>query len=285
MLFLGLLLAGLGIAAIADFGGSDDSDSDDGGNTPDEVTTSDIITDGEPGVMYEGTAGDDEIYATTGSDLAAGEDGNDVIRGRAGPDVLMGGEGDDSLFGQTGQDRVMGDSGDDEVHGGAGEDTMMGGSGNDTLYGGPGDDELVGADITNRDWELGDWHAEITPSSGHEFQAPEADEANVLYGGDGNDSLLLGEGDTAFGGSGNDEFEVGSWVEDEENVPVVQDFNAAEDILCVQYLEGTEEPSITLGSDGEETLVYADGQLVLRVLGETGTLEASDVCVASISFS
>lgn len=282
MLFLGLLLAGLGIAAIADFGGSDDGDET--GNT-DEVTTSDIITDGELGVMYDGTDGADEIYATSGSDLAAGEDGNDSLRGREGSDTLMGGAGNDSLFGQDGQDRVFGDRGNDEVHGGSGDDTMMGGSGNDTLYGGPGDDELVGADITNRDWELGDWHSEIATSSDLEYQPPEEDEENVLYGGDGNDSLLLGEGDIAYGGSGNDEFDVGSWVQDEDNVPVVQDFNAAEDVLCVHYLEGTEEPSITLGTEGDETLVYADGQLMLRVLGETGALEASDVCVASISFS
>ncbi len=283
MLFLGLLLAGLGLAVLADSGGSDDGETN--ADNADEVTTSDIITDGELGVMYEGTDGADEIYASSGSDLVAGEDGDDSLRGREGTDTLMGGEGNDSLFGQTGQDRVFGDSGNDEVHGGSGADTMMGGSGNDTLYGGPGDDQLVGADITNRDWELGDWHSEIAPSSDLEYQAPEEDEANVLYGGDGNDSLLLGEGDTAYGGSGNDEFEVGSWVEDEENVPVVQDFNVAEDVLCVHYLEGTEEPSITLGTDGDETLVYADGQLVLRVLGETGALEASDVCVASISFS
>lgn len=282
MLFLGLLMAGLGIAAFADLGGSDDAE--DTGIT-DEVTTSDIITDGVTGVMYEGTDGADEIYATSGSDLATGEGGDDSLRGRGGSDILMGGEGDDSLYGQKGGDGVFGDSGNDEIHGGGGDDYLMGGGGDDTLYGGPGDDDLVGADITNRDWELGDWHNEIEPSSDLEYQPPEEEEANVLYGGDGNDSLLLGEGDIAYGGNGNDEFEVGSWVQEEENVPVVQDFNATDDVLCVHYLEGTEEPSITLGSDGDETLVYADGQLMLRVLGETGTLNASDVCVASISFS
>lgn len=117
MMFLGLLLAGLGIAAFADFGGSDDNDEStaEPGVDNDEVTTSDIITDGELGVMFEGTDGADEIYATNGSDLAAGEEGDDSLRGRAGSDTLMGGEGNDSPYGQAGQDRVFGDSGDDEV--------------------------------------------------------------------------------------------------------------------------------------------------------------------------
>ncbi|WP_294228048.1 calcium-binding protein [uncultured Shimia sp.] len=299
MMFLGLLLAGLGIAAFADFGGSDDTESDEGndantntddeinttGGVNDEVTSRSITRDGEVGLMLEGSDSDNEIYATNGPDILSGEDGDDSLRGRDGQDYLLGGDGEDSLYGQTADDLLHGGSGDDELHGGSGNDTLFGAGGDDALYGGPGNDELVGADIFNRDLEIADRYTPEDPSSPLALATPTEEEANLLDGGEGDDCILMGEGDTATGGAGNDHFEVGYWVEDEDNVPRITDFNEAEDVIEVHYLAGDPEPAITLGIEGDETLVYADGQLVVRVQGDSDSLTASDVQLAEITVS
>ncbi|SMP10814.1 calcium-binding protein [Shimia sagamensis] len=297
MMFLGLLLAGLGIAAIADFGGSDDGDSDDGngvntnndlntnGGINDEITSRSITRDGEVGLMLEGSDNDNEIYATNGPDILSGEDGDDSLRGRDGQDYLLGGDGADSLYGQSSDDVLHGGAGDDELHGGSGNDTLFGAGGDDALYGGPGNDELVGTDIFNRDLEIADRYTPEDPSTPLAVVTPTQAEANLLDGGDGDDCLLVGEGDTATGGAGHDHFEVGYWVEDEDNVPVVTDFNEAEDVIEVHYLAGDPEPTITLETESDETMVYADGQLVLRVQGDSDTLTTDDVQLAEITVS
>lgn len=286
MMFLGLLLAGLGIAAFTGLGGSDDGDTGGNGDDGDNEVTSRPISHGDDqGLLLEGTDGDDEIFATDGPDILSGNDGDDSLRGRDGIDYILGGDGDDSLFGQSGDDELFGSAGDDEVHGGSGNDTLMGAGGNDSLYGGPGDDDLVGADITNRDMEVADRYTPDEPSSPLAFEAPSESESNLLDGGDGNDCILMGEGDTATGGEGQDHFEVGYWVEDEDNVPLITDFDEEHDIIEVHYQEGDEEPTITLGSEDDQTLVYANGQLVLRVEGDGGPFFASDVQLAEISVS
>ncbi len=278
MLFLGLILAGLGLAAFADFGGSDDSEEGTG-----EVTSRPISRAGEEGLMLEGTDTSEAINGTDGPDILSGEDGDDTLRGQSGVDYILGGDGDDSLFGQGGNDSLFGSEGDDELHGGSGSDTLLGAGGNDSLYGGGGDDELVGADIHNRDMEIADRYTPDAPSSPLAFEAPSEEEANLLDGGAGDDCLLIGEGDTATGGTGSDHFEVGHWVEDESNVPVVTDFNETEDTLWVYYPEGNEPPSITVESENGDSLVYADGKLVVRVEGEVGPYFAEEVRICEFS--
>jgi Ca2+-binding RTX toxin-like protein len=76
---------------------------------------------------FNGTAGDDLAFATTG---------NDTLNGNA---------GDDTLFGQDGTDNL---------NGGAGADTLVGGVGNDTLGGDAGNDTYLfatgaGVDVIN----------------------------------------------------------------------------------------------------------------------------------------
>lgn len=278
MLFLGLLLAGLGVAALAGSGGSGDGD-----DANSEVTSEPINRAGEEGLLLEGTNSADNISGTNGPDILSGENGADRLDGQSGVDYILGGGGDDTLFGQDGNDSLFGSAGNDELRGGAGDDTLLGASGNDSLYGGAGNDELVGADIHNRDLEVADRYSPEEPSSPLVFEEPTDEEANLLDGGDGDDCLLMGEGDTAIGGAGSDHFEVGHWVEDAANVPVVTDFDYAEDTLWVYYLKGTAPPSITLGSEADDTLVYADGQLVVRVQGEVGPTFAEEVVVSEVT--
>lgn len=71
-----------------------------------------------------------------------------------------------------------------------GDYTLLGGSGNDILSGGLGNDVLSGFDLNTS--ALGGMTS--------------ADGADQVFGGEGNDSLLLGHGDVAAGGAGEDSF-------------------------------------------------------------------------------
>ncbi|CUH53532.1 calcium-binding protein [Shimia marina] len=284
MLMLSLLLTGVAVGAMVGAFDSDDSDESTGSPEPSDERTP-IQRDGEVGELISGNDSDEQIFGTNGPDILSGQDGDDSLRGRDGIDFLLGGDGEDSLYGQTGTDELFGGNGDDELHGGRGDDVLYGAAGNDTLYGGPGDDDLVGADITNRDLEIADRHDDRTPSSPLRFEVPTTAEANVLDGGEGDDTLLLGEGDVATGGEGDDDFDVGHWVDDEDNVPLVTDFNEEDDTISVLYPAGETPPTITLGSENNETLVYADGQLVLRVQGDGGPFFASDVVLSAVTLT
>lgn len=138
---------------------------------------------GEDGITFDGTSGDDQILggigfdtidARAGNDTIDGGDGNDRIRGGNGEDLLIGGAGDDGLQADNQGDRAYGGIGDDGVNGQAGDDVLFGNEGNDVLRGLDGDDLLVG--------------------------------------GAGDDEFLRLEGgaDVAIGGAGNDDFD---WTE------------------------------------------------------------------------
>ncbi len=92
---------------------------------------------------------------------------------------------------------------------------------------------------------------------------------------------MLGEGDIGSGGSGNDAFEIGEWVDDENNVPAIIDFNPNDDVLVVRYQDGTPEPTITVNEEDGEHNVYADGRLVVRVESDT-PFSAADVLTYSV---
>ncbi len=117
-----------------------------------------------PGVVVEGTAGDDIIRGTSGDDVIHGNGGDDIICAGAGNDTIDGGAGNDYIEAGNGNDTVTDPSGhnlirlgagddsattgpgDDYISGDAGNDTIAAGRGNDTLDGGSGDDELAGGD-------------------------------------------------------------------------------------------------------------------------------------------
>jgi Ca2+-binding RTX toxin-like protein len=131
-----------------------------------------------------------------------GTNGNDVLDYRAkaigweidalqGNDIVYGTNYDDLLWGREGDDRLHGEDGDDEIWGGEGKDTVTGGRGNDHIQGDAGNYGFAGNYYPN---QLGD--------------------ADILYGGDGDDYIdgqggsdsLSGDAgdDTIMGGNGND---------------------------------------------------------------------------------
>lgn len=272
MWMFGLLLVGLAAGGL--ISSNDDEEITD---TPIEKTEGDRA--GETGLLREGNDEDNRIAGTSGHDILSGEGGDDTLNGGAGEDILIGATGDDTLRGDIDNDFLAGGAGDDFLSGGPGDDTLRGYSGNDTLNGGAGNDLLIGVDIANRDVEVGDFFTGRDASGPLAFETPTEDEANVLNGGDGDDRLLLGEGDTATGGEGRDLFQVGKWVN--ENAPLITDFDASEDILSIVYDDEQPTPTITIERSGGETQVLANGVTLARITGDAPGLNVSDVALTA----
>ncbi|MBW4512020.1 MAG: DUF4347 domain-containing protein [Scytonematopsis contorta HA4267-MV1] len=82
---------------------------------------------------FDGTAGNDRIFAFGGNDTVVAGLGIDEIFGGDGNDRLFGGDADDRIFGEIGNDQMWGDAGEDFIYGGAGNDVCTGGFGRDTF--------------------------------------------------------------------------------------------------------------------------------------------------------
>ncbi len=94
--------------------------------------------------MIRGTAADDVMVGTSGSDYLFGFQGDDVMCGLGGNDVLNGREGDDVLYAGSGNDVLIGWKGNDILYGGDGHDVLVAFFGDDLLYAGDGRDVLNG---------------------------------------------------------------------------------------------------------------------------------------------
>ncbi len=142
-----------------------------------------------------GTANDNEISDTIGSNWINGRDGNDILNGLQGDDILFGGMGNDELNGGEDDDTLNGGEGDDVLVGGDGYDLLNGGAGKDTLSGGNDRDILKGG------------KGKDTLDGGDDY--------DVLRGGKGKDTLLGGKGgDTLNGGKGADVLNGGTGKDD-----------------------------------------------------------------------
>jgi hemolysin type calcium-binding protein len=151
------------------------------------------------GCDQTGTAGPDELTATSDGQVLCGLGGNDTLIGGPGVDTLYGGPGNDALDGRAGADRLDGGFGADRLDGGLGSDLVsyMGApravrvdlrGGRAT---GHGADSLVQVERVN-----GTSHDDVLLGS-----AP----ANALRGFDGVDTLIGGGGpDTLRGGPAAD---------------------------------------------------------------------------------
>ncbi|WP_268890591.1 calcium-binding protein, partial [Curvivirga aplysinae] len=136
--------------------------------------------------VYNGSAGDDQIYGYEHNDTLSGDEGNDRILGGTGRDKLYGNSGSDTLSGEEGNDRLYGGSGQDTLNGGSGRDLLYGNAGQDILSGGLGNDLLRGG-------------ADNDQLNGNEGN-------DRLYGGDGNDTLTDTSGrNSLYGEDGNDQ--------------------------------------------------------------------------------
>ena len=171
--------------------------------------------------------------------LMLGDD--DTLMGGADGDLLVGGEGDDSLSGGVGNDRLFGQFGSDTLEGGLGDDTLDGTQARSISD--PGTDE---------------------------------DQGDFLFGGAGDDVLILGSGDLAEGGEGADRFVSGHYA-DASDAPQISDFEPGVDQLEVIFepIVG-EDPVIQVQPDDEGVQVLLNGQVVVRVAGVT-SIENDDI--------
>ncbi|MEL6205010.1 MAG: hypothetical protein AAFR47_06830, partial [Pseudomonadota bacterium] len=102
-----------------------------GGEGNDEIRAGSL---GRPDLGYPGLfPGDDDP-----------NDDRDLFDGGAGDDDIFGGDDDDTLIGGTGRDTIDGGFDRDDIDAGEGDDSVIGGEGSDTILGGAGNDTIFG---------------------------------------------------------------------------------------------------------------------------------------------
>jgi len=178
------------------------------------------------------------IDDVSGADFLDGGVGNDLLRGGGGSDTLFGGAGNDTLDGDDGNandadDYLNGEDGDDILSGGGGADTLIGGAGADQLFcdayallqfldsswewptfqwsvsttvtdtegGGVSFDYSFTDSVTYRISD-GIGHQLTSTNNLHLYALPPptdpANDADTIYAGTGNESVLAGEGRTEY---------------------------------------------------------------------------------------
>ncbi len=256
---------------------------------------SDELRGGDGNDSLVGGKGGDLLLGGSGDDMLAGEEWEDSVNGGQGDDLVAGGRADDLLYGAGGDDALYGDGQNDTLLGGGGRDTLWGGDGEDvlidtsfknTFYGEGGDDTIVsagnfdqGSFFDDEQLRTGpfDWNAAIAY-----FTDADASSADILYGDEGDDSLLMGGGDTGYGGEGSDTFVVLREHMLEANQPaIVGDFDASTDM--VEYtLNSNVTPDLSINyEDGYAELL--DGEtLVMRLEGADESFTLDHVVVSGI---
>jgi hypothetical protein len=249
-----------GTPGLVDAGDGDDTVMSAGGSYVFGGAGNDQLIDrGASSALYGGS-GDDLLQAGPGGSYLDGGAGNDTILGGAGDDVIEGGAHLGDAGAESDDDVIDGGAGDDVIRGGAGADLLSGGDGNDIIDHAGRAEERVPAEV-----RLFDWH--MDGASDH------------LDGGDGDDTLIFGEGDTAHGGSGADQFHLYSSA----GAPaVIDDFAPGQDFLRItldpaQYVD---VPSVEVApsEDGLDGLVRVDG-VVVAVLQGTPSATVADLYV------
>ena len=105
-----------------------------------------------------------------------------------------------------------------------------------------------------------------------------SDTAEILNGGEGDDTLLLGEGDIGIGGDGEDEFLIDGDI-DSVDVPRIEDFVKGDDVLHISLPSSEEDLEATwpdrpefsgevgISFDGNTTIIEVDGNVTCLLTG------------------
>lgn len=269
---------------------SETETTEDAQGLSEEVTASsggDLLELGSENDTVFALAGDDEVFAGQGDDVVFGGAGDDDIFGQAGNDDLHGGDGDDDIFGSGGEDTLSGDAGDDDLIASAGDDTIFSGEGEDIAIGGTGADSIQGG--ADNDVLFGGAFDSEPDSEGldalragedTEFAVVDDGAADTLNGGDGDDGLILDDGDLGRGGEGNDSF----FVVADGNVDeasTISDYSEDDDEIVIALIEGSDltEDDFTVERDPmtEDALILQDGEVLARVADAGNTLTVDDL--------
>ncbi|NJN70934.1 MAG: hypothetical protein HC801_12125, partial [Nitrospira sp.] len=219
-----------------------------------------------------------------------------AITGTADNDTLVGTAGDDRLLGLSGDDQLAGLAGNDELDGGSGADQLTGGSGNDQyLVEDPGDSitELMndGVDTVlssvTRALEANVENLTLTGDSPINGMGNALDNvltgnsaANLLAGGLGNDTFVIGAGDTvielANEGTDTVQTNVSITLDDNlENLTLTGSaslFGTGNSLDNVLQADGS--ISVLAGGDGNDTyLIGSNGNGDILVETATGGID------------
>ena len=186
------LVGGSGNDSLKGTWGNDILDGGDHDDTLRGGQGDDFLSGGVGNDSIMGDVGKDTLEGSLGEDTLSGGSGDDIIDGGDQDDTLRGGKGNDTLKGGFGHDYLRGDQGNDSLEGGSGNDYLIGASGNDSLDGGSGNDTLKSSSGKN----------DLIGGSGDDLLNGGRDNDN-LEGGSGNDSLIGGSGDDILNGVGN----------------------------------------------------------------------------------
>ena len=178
----------------------------------------DLVLNGQTLVRLEGVTGFDLDRAVVSERL-------DDVPGS----VTLAGDGA-TYDGQGGDEDILGTGGDDTITGGGGYDTITGGAGNDVINGRNPEGDAGPANFTS----------------------------DNLFGGEGDDTILLDSRDVAEGGQGSDIFAVLGRDPDLTNVPQVLDFNPSQDVI-----EVTTGDDLPINPSQLQFLTSGDGTLVM----------------------
>ena len=239
-----------------------------------------------------GAAGDDILSGMAGDDMLVGNAGDDMLFGGAGRDDMLGGDGADMLSGGAGSDHILGGDGDDMIIGGTGSDILMGNAGDDTflgtdgdcndlIYGGEGTDTIdmasVSSDLTVRLGNAGTDRGSVTTAEGgrdtiwsiENFVGGSGDDtiyasdaANVLDGGDGNDTFVFetaasAQGDHINGLNAGDVLQFGSGA---DAVTITSRDQAIEAGFSVEHDAANDVSTISGNLDGEDFDLTVSGR-------------------------
>ncbi len=156
------------------------------------------------------------------NDVLTGGTAADYLAGEGGDDAHFGGNGNDTLLGGAGIDLLVGDDGNDLIRGqGSSRDTLSGGLGNDTLDGSQdvlletGDANIVLTDtqMTGLGTDVLIGLAEATINGGASNNVINASGYTgyaLLYGREGNDTLIGNNGPNFLNGEAGDDSLVGN---------------------------------------------------------------------------
>ena len=179
------------------------------------------LTLGDAGETAMGTEGDDSLDGGAGDDVLIGLGGKDTLTGNGGSDDIDGGQGDDVIL--AGNDANIPNGADAGASGALPrteyDNGYAGGAGDDLIMGGAGDDIITGDD-----------ESRVSAVSGQTFN-PDADGA-----------------DTIFGGAGNDEIHTGSWADSDDGFGNTQTGTASDEA------HGGDGDDILRGAGGDDIL-------------------------------
>ncbi|MEH2382415.1 MAG: peroxidase family protein [Nostoc sp.] len=209
-------------------GGTNNNDyifTGNGDNTAYGEAGDDIIDGGDRAEFLYGGTGNDTIFGRSGDDFIDGGTGNDYLSGDDGADQIIGGDGNDVIYGGNGDDQVFAGAGNDYIDAGTGSNRILGGDGYDTVYEAgyhlnykvsfsdqgkwqirdqsrsDGTDTLI--DVEQINFGGGGVYSVVTGTDGNDNLT--TTNWALMYGGDGNDTLIgSGGNDNLAGGAGND---------------------------------------------------------------------------------